>query len=123
MELDCLLVLFHFHTQERLHEAASSDVEILEEFPQKFVLELGTGCCVHHVIPKLEQAVNNEMLTLMLHEDSLPPVDCGIAALFHPVRDVNAPSAGCLLGSIDALEELKAVAFVRVWVQAASQEP
>ncbi len=75
MELNCHVVLFYLHTQERLHEAASSDVEILGIVPQKLVLELGTGCCVHRVVHK--QAVDNEMLTLALHEDSLLAVDCG----------------------------------------------
>ncbi len=70
---------------------------------------IGTGCCVHCAVYK--QAVDHEILTLALHLDSLLAVDCGVAALFHPIRDVNVPSAGCLSGSIDALEELKAVAF------------
>ncbi len=109
MELDRRVVLFNLHTQERLHEAASSDVEILGILPQKLVLELGTGCCVHHVVHK--QAVDNEMPTLALQEDSLLAVDCGVAVLFHPVQDVNMPSACCLSGSINALEEFKAVAF------------
>ncbi len=57
MELDCLVV----HTQKRIHEAASNDVQVLGVLPQKLVLELGTSCCVHHVVHK--QAVNNVMLT------------------------------------------------------------
>ncbi len=69
-----------------------------------------SGCCVHHFVHK--QAVDNEMLTLALHEDSLLAVDCGVAVLFHPVRDVNVPSAGCLSGSIDALEELKVIDYM-----------
>jgi hypothetical protein len=85
MELDRLVVLFDLHTQERLHGAASSDVEVLGVLPQKLVLELGTGCCVHHVVHK--QAMDNEMLTLMLHENSLLTVYCWVAVLFHPVRD------------------------------------
>ena len=73
-----LVVLFDLHTQERLHdsEAASNDVEILGILPQKLVLALGTGCCVHPVAHK--QAVDNEVvLTLALHEDSLLTVDSG----------------------------------------------
>ncbi len=90
MKLDCLVALFDL-------------------LSQKLVLELGTGCCVHHVVHK--QAVNNEILTLTLHDDSLLADDCGVAVVFHAVQDVNVPSAGCLSGSIDALEDLKAVAF------------
>jgi hypothetical protein len=105
MKFDRLVVLSNLHTQKRLHEAASesSDVKILGTHPQKLVLELGTGCCVHYVVNK--QDVNNEMLTLALHEDSILAVDCWVAVLFHPVRDVNVSSAGCLLGSssIDAM--------------------
>ena len=43
MELDHLVVLLDLPSQERFHEAASSDVEILGVLPQKLVLELGTG--------------------------------------------------------------------------------
>ena len=78
-------------------------------FPQKLVLELGTGCGAHHVVHK--QAMDNEVLTLALHENCLLTVDCGVAILFHPVLDVHMPSACCLSGSIYALEELKAMAF------------
>ncbi len=52
MDLDCLVVLFNRHTQERRHEAASSDDKMLGVLPQKLVLELSTGCCVHHVVHK-----------------------------------------------------------------------
>ncbi len=57
IEFDCLVFQFDLHTQERLHEAASSDIEIIGMLSQKLVLELGTGCCLHHVVH--EQAVNN----------------------------------------------------------------
>ena len=64
---------------------------------------------MHYVVHK--QAVDNEVITHALHEDSLLAVDCGVAVLFHPVRDVDMPSAGCLSGSIYALEELKVMAL------------
>ena len=69
MKLDRLVVLYDPHSQERLHEDASSDVEILGILPQKLVLELGTCCGVHQVVHK--QAVDNEVLTLALHENCL----------------------------------------------------
>ena len=59
---------------------------------------------MHHVIHN--EAVDDEMLTLLLHEDFLLTVDCEVAVLLHPVQDVNFPSAGCLLGSIDVRERL-----------------
>jgi hypothetical protein len=104
MEHDCFVVLFDLHTQGRLHEASSRDVEILGILPQKLVLEHGIGCCLHHVVHK--QAVNNEMLTLALHETSLLAVKCWVAVLYPPVLDVIVPSTGCLSGSIDALEAM-----------------
>jgi hypothetical protein len=37
---------------KRLHEAASTHLEIFGVLSQKLNLELGTGCCLHHVIHK-----------------------------------------------------------------------
>ncbi len=49
MEIDHIIILLDLYTQERLHEAASSNIAILGVLPQKLVLELGTGYFVHHV--------------------------------------------------------------------------
>ncbi len=83
VDCDSLVGLFYLHTQKCLHAAASSDVNILGVLPQKLVLDLSTGCCVHHVVHK--QAVTNKMLIFALHEDRLLAVDCGVAVLCHPV--------------------------------------
>ncbi len=55
-----------------LHDAASINLEIVGILFRKFVLELGTGCCVHHVIHK--QAVDNEMLSLALRMEIVFPL-------------------------------------------------
>ncbi len=58
---------------------------------------------MHHVIHK--QSMDNEMLTLALHENRLLTINREVAIRLHPRRDMLVPSAGSLPGTI-ALEKL-----------------
>jgi hypothetical protein len=76
-------------------------------FVQIFIIELGTDCCLQHIVHTVhKQAMNDEKLNFSLNEDSLLAVDCWVADLLHPVLDGRVPSSGSLPSSIDALEEL-----------------
>jgi hypothetical protein len=71
--------------------------------------ELVVGGNVHHVIHK--QSIDNELLTLAFHENSLLTIYREVAVRLHPCRDVLVPSACCLSGTINALEQLQKMTF------------
>ncbi len=50
--------------------------------------------------------MDNEMLTLALHENSPLTLYLEVTIRLHPRRDVSVPSAGSLQGTVDALEKL-----------------
>ncbi len=80
MQLDCLGVLLDIHDQKGLNEAASSDHEVLGVLHLlKLIVVLGSGLCVHHVV--YNQAMNDEMLALVLLEACILTIDCGVAVL------------------------------------------
>ena len=93
---------------------SSSDTEILRVLLHELVLELVVGGNVHHAIHK--QSMDNEMLTLAFHENSLLAIYREVAIRLHPCRDVLVPSACSLSGTMDALEQLQTMTFgYRLW--------
>jgi hypothetical protein len=95
--------MLDLRTQKYLHESSPFDVEILGLLVQEFLPKSVARGNRHHVIDK--QAVDDEIVTVSLHENSFLTVHGGVTICFHPFRDAQMPSPSDLLGAINAFEK------------------